>query len=58
MIEIMGGFPIIENLVAVLDGGKDGSGNVSCKENAECDDRFNLWWLALRTCSAPWAVSE
>jgi hypothetical protein len=37
MVEIMRGFPIIEDFVTVLDGGKEGREDGGGKEDVECD---------------------
>ena len=36
MVEVVGGFPVVEHLIAVLDGGEEGSDEVGKGEDEEC----------------------
>ena len=41
MAEIVGGLPVVEGLVTVLDGGEEGGDDVGAQENVEGRDGFN-----------------
>lgn len=52
MVQVVGGLPVVEDLIAVLDWGKDGSSDVGSEEDAEGSNGLQLWrWSLLRDCS-------
>ena len=44
-IEIVGGFPIIEDLVTVLYGSVESGQKIDSQEGVECPDRIDYEWF-------------
>ena len=49
MIEVVCWFPVVEDLVAILDGRKESSCHGNCREDVECNDRFNVELAVLQS---------